>query len=180
MKKINNIVYILFIVAFTFSCAQFARVPGGTNTINESFFKTKEEFLQLVDNIEVGSSEQEVLEKLRRKKEDLIILTREEIVASLLGTNNIEVQNSLYDRDILYTLYGYKLNYKVVKRKHGFSSPIRIRTDEEGFNYRIILVFQKNKLIEKPMVTGGDVQSSTSKTFFDFLSPGSAINKAGF
>ena len=162
------------------SCAGFFPVPGGTDTSNAEFYGTREDFLAHLSTISPGMTEQEALDKLGRKKDDLVQLSRNEIVMALLGTNNVEFKdNQDSDRTFSRSLYGYRMNFKFTERKHGFSSPIRIKTDERGFDYAVTLIFREGRLFEKPILTGGVVNNSSSKTFFDFITPGTAIERTG-
>lgn len=162
------------------SCAGLLPAPGGTDTINTAFYKTKDDFLSHLDAITSGMTEQEVLDRMGRKKEDMIRLSRDEIVMVLLGTNNVEFKDSQdSDHNFSRSLYGYKLHYKITERKHGFSSPIRITTNEKGFDYVAVFIFRDGVLFENPVLTGGEVNNSSSRTFFDFITPGTAINRIG-
>lgn len=161
------------------ACAPKAPVPGGTNAINEKFYKSKDEFLQKLDRLQAGMTEQDVFSTLGRQPRELVRLKRDEIVMALLGADNITFKDGLQDKDLLQSLYGYRLNYKRVKRVHGFSSPIRIRTNEDGFDYNAVLIFREGHLFEKPILTGGVVDATSSKTFFDLLSPSTIFGVAG-
>lgn len=159
-------------------CAEHAPVPGGTDNVNSSFYKTKGDFLSRLPDVAPGMSQEEALAKLGRKEGELVRLKRDEILTALLGTDNITLKDENIRQELLQTLYGYKLIYKKVERKHGFTSPIRVRTDEKGFDYTVILIFRDGSLFASPIVTGGVVNASSSKTFFDFLSPGIAVDRA--
>lgn len=165
------------------ACAQLAPVPGGTDSVNPSFYSAKEDFLARLGTLQPGMSEADVMAHLGRKEEELIRLKRDEVMIALLGTSNVEIrdgaQETAADGSQLQSIYGYRLNYRVVERHHGFSSPIRVRTDESGFDYAVTLLFRDGKLAERPIITGGEINASSSKTFFDFLNPGTAVNRIG-
>jgi hypothetical protein len=171
--RIGLTVFLLFLAA----CADQAPVPGGTDAINPSFYRTKEDFLSRLDGISPGMPEKEVMAKLGRKEGELTRLKRDDIMTSLLGSNIVTFENDATRENILHELYGYRLNYKSVKRQHGFTSLIRVRTDEKGFDYTVALIFYQGLLFEKPLVTGGIINGSSSKTFFDFLSPGIVVDR---
>lgn len=181
MKTKNSLgLYLCLCAIMIFAaCSPKAPVPGGTNAVNENFYKSKDEFLQKLDSIHYGMSEQEVFQILNRQPRELVRLKRDEIVMALLGADNITFKDSLQDKDLLQSLYGYRLTYKRVKRVHGFSSPIRIRTKEDGFEYNAVLVFRDGRLFERPILTGGVVDATSSKTFFDLLSPSTIFGVAG-
>ncbi len=168
-----------FLMALT-ACAGIAPVPGGSDMVNQSFYGTREELLQKMQEIQPGMTEKEVLQKLGRGKNDLVRLERSGIVTALYGSNSVEFRDGPDSQDggaFLQSLYGYRLDYKIVSRKHGFTSPIRIRTDEKGFDYRITLVFQNGILYAAPILTGGTVNKSSSSTFFDYLTPGAILSR---
>lgn len=127
-----------------------------------------------------GMPEEEVLAGLCRKRDGLIRLDRRDIRIALLGGDNIPFSAKYPEgeQDMMHSLYGYKLNFKSIKRKHGFTSPIRIRTDESGFNYSVTLIFREGVLFEKPILAGGIVDGSKSGTLFDFITPGTIVNQA--
>lgn len=178
MKK-KTAICILIALACA-GCAGILPVPGGNEAINESFYGTKEDLLSRLEGITPGMTEKEVFKALGRKEGDFQRLTRQEVVTALLGTSNVEFRDGTeepsYSQNLLQSLYGFRLSYQIVKRKHGFSSPIRIRTDEKGFDYIVTLIFRDNLLFEKPILSGGVVNASSSKTFFDYLNPGTVMN----
>ncbi len=167
----------LFLVS---GCAGHLPVPGGTDTVNQSFYTTKEDLLDRLNTLRPGMTEAEAFSALGHDKLELVQLERDQIITSLYGSSAIEFRDGLPDhedsRTFLQSLYGYRLNYKTVEHEHGFSSPIRIRTDESGFYYTVTLVFREGILYAPPILAGGVVNRSTSKTFFDYFNPGSIVN----
>jgi hypothetical protein len=162
-------------------CAQYAPVPGGDDTVNNTFYKSDEELKKTVDSLEVGMTEEEVFKILGHKKDSIPKMSREEIVSALYGGNNADFNGTLRDQELarsfLTSLTGYKLEYKTVKRKHGFSSPIRVRTTEKGYDYTLNIVFQHGSLLEKPALSGGPVNKTSSRTVFDYLNPLAIVSK---
>ena len=184
-KTHRNMVMALMCASVLFGangCAGVMPVPGGNETVNESFYETKEDLLSRLETITPGMSEKEVFKALDRHENDFQRLTRQEVVTALLGTSNVEFKDGAeeqnYNQHLLQTLYGFRLSYQIVKRKLGFSSPIRIRTDEKGFDYIVTLIFKDGVLFEKPILSGGVVNASSSKTFFDYLNPGTVMDRA--
>ena len=167
----------------TSGCAGYVPVPGGTDTVNEAYYDGREDLLARLEQIRPGMQKDRVFEILGRKPDDLETLKRNEIITALLGTNNVEFKNSLDDpaggHSLIHALYGYKLNYRVVEKEHGLSSPIRVRTDSSGFDYNVILVFYGRRLYERPILSGGIVNASNSKTIFDFLNPSHVLDRLG-
>ncbi len=179
-RTISNLFFCVALMNIC-GCAGVLPVPGGNETVNESFYETKEDLLSRLQNITPGMTEPQVFTALNRTEQDFQRLTRQEVVTALLGTSNVEFKDGAeeqnYNQNLLQSLYGYRLSYQIVKRKHGFSSPIRIETDEEGFDYIITLVFRDGILFEKPILSGGIVNASSSKTFFDYLNPGTVLDR---
>lgn len=169
------------IVLLAGGCAGVAPVPGGTDTENLAYYDSKEYLLSLLSTLKPGTPEPVVFQRLDRKRSDFTILKRDEVMTALLGTSNVEVRNSASEQDIsnslLQTLYGYRLNYTNIERRHGFTNPIRIRTDESGFSYTVILIFRQGRLFERPIVTGGIVNKNSSKTIFDYFNPGTLLGR---
>lgn len=162
-------------------CAGILPVPGGNETVNESFYETKDDLLSRLENITPGMTEEEVFTALNRRGGDFQRLTRQEVITALLGTSNVEFRDGAeeknYNQYLLQSLYGFRLSYQIVKRKHGFSSPIRIRTDEKGFDYIVTLIFRDGILFEKPILSGGVINASKSKTVFDYINPGTVLDR---
>lgn len=165
------------------NCAGIAPVPGGNDSVNQSYYGTENDLLDRLKMLNIGMSEEEVLSILGRKRDDLIRLQRSDVLFALYGSGNVEISDGNLEgetgKSFLQSLYGYKLNYKIVKRKIGFSSPIRIRTDEKGFDDTVTLIFRDNKLFDQAILTGGIVNSSSSSTLFDYLNPGRIIDYTG-
>ena len=160
-------------------CAGKFPVPGGSEDVNEKCFSSEAEMEAHVAEILPGMPEEHVLGVLCHKKENLVRLDRRDIRIALLGGDNqlFAGKSTNDDPELIDSLYGYRLNYKSVKRVHGFSSPIRIRTDESGFNYFVTLIFQDGVLYAKPILSGGVVDNTSSGTVFDALTPGSIVNR---
>lgn len=127
-----------------------------------------------------GMPEDLVLKKLCRTRDGLQQIERRDIRIALMGGENIPFSDAykMDGQDPMRSLYGYKLNFKSIKRRHGFTSPIRIRTDATGFDYSVTLIFREGKLFEKPIVAGGVVSESSSGTLFDFITPGTIVHRA--
>jgi hypothetical protein len=53
-----------------------------------------------------------------------------------------------------------------------------MKTKEDGFQYTVTLIFRDDVLYEEPIIAGGDVEGSNSKTIFEYLSPGRLVNSA--
>ncbi|MBI1216278.1 MAG: hypothetical protein GC185_10745 [Alphaproteobacteria bacterium] len=157
-------------------------LPGGTQTVNKNYYPSPEVLKSWVDTLEPGMSKGEVFTRLGRSEEDFRRLDRTEIVDALFGGNNAGVPAGFMPpeqiRAFLNSLAGYELDYKYVKKRHGFTSPIRIRTDANGFDYMVKLIFKNGVLLEKPVMTGALVHNYSSDTLFDFLSPGIVVDKA--
>ena len=163
------------LVLATGGCAGYAPVPGGDATTNKNFYESDIDMKARLATLETGMSRAEVFERLGRKEEDFITLERESIIQALLGGSDASISSMLdgweTEWEFIQSLSGYRLNFKVVGREHGLDSPIGMRTDETGFSYSAVLVFRHDQLFEKPIVSGGIVHTTTSKTIFDYLSP---------
>ncbi len=162
------------------ACAPSMPVPGGTADLNQACFNSIPDMQARVLQMSPGMPEGEILANLCRKKETLTRLERREIRIALLGGENVlfSGMDTESDSQLIRSLYGYKFSYKSVNRKHGFLSPIRIRTDETGFDYTMTLIFRDGKLFEKPILSGGPVNKITSSTIFDFITPGTLVGPA--
>lgn len=171
-----------FIVAATIFLSGCAgTLPGGGENTNKNFYTSEKELETWMEELQPGMSIPEVFARLGRTKNDFTHLTRSEVVSVLFGGRDSGIPAIFRtDEDIqkfLESLEGYKFEYKSIKKKHGFTSPIRIQTDASGFNYTVNLVFRNGLLYQKPMLTGGKVAISTNRTLFDYLTPGLILGK---
>jgi hypothetical protein len=168
------------LLVFT-GCAQHMPAPGSDSRTNDNLYNSETEFLRIVEHLEPGMPQKEVFFRLGVTKDDLVRLDRANIINVLYGGANVQFSGSFeqqrYTRDFLRSLYGYRLDYNIVEREHGFSSLIRINTKESGFRYNVVMIFQYGYLFDKPIVSGGTVDNVRSSTFFDFINPGTVMNQ---
>jgi hypothetical protein len=160
------------------ACAGTAPVPGGSDEVNQRCFQSVADMQAHLLRLTPGMPEGEALAALCSKKEDFVRLGRREIRIALLGGDNVlfNDEDAEADSEIIRNLYGYKLAYKSTHRKHGFSSPIRIQTNETGYDYNISLIFKDGLLFEHPILSGGLVNDVSSRTIFDFITPGTVVD----
>ncbi|MDP2205997.1 MAG: hypothetical protein Q8K65_06780 [Alphaproteobacteria bacterium] len=155
-------------------------LPGGTDAVNKSFYSSNTDLESWVSSLEAGMPKEEVFARLGRAQKDFRRLARNEIVGILFGGEDAGIPVHFYtDENILAfleSLEGYRIEYKSVKRRHGLTSPIRMQTDSKGFDYSLSMVFKDGKLYQKPYLTGGQVNNSSTKTLFDYLNPGMLLN----
>lgn len=142
-----------------------------------------------IAELQVGMTKSAVFAHLDRQEEHFILLSRSEVMSALNGgsRSNPNMHYASYGyggygygynyANNLQAFTGYKLIFKNVRRKHGLSSPIAMRTDESGFSYSAVFIFHNGYLYEKPVLSGGAVDASSTKTIFDYLSPESVIGR---
>ena len=162
------------------ACAGSAPVPGGTEAVNQPYFTSGNDLKSRVEKLNPGMSEDDVLKTLGIKKVQMTLLDRIGIRKALFGGENAPLPGTPEEQMEIYTIIqestGYKLDFKDIYRKHGFSSPIRMQTDEKGVNYSVTMVFHDGALLEKPVLSGGPINETDSTTIFDFLNPGTALS----
>lgn len=155
-------------------------LPGGTESANRKYYDGDKDLKIWMEELQPGMTMPEVMARLGRTRNDFTRLTRAEVISVLFGGRDSGIPDIFKtDEDIqlfLESLDGYRFDYKMIKRKHGFTSPIRIQTDSSGFNYSVNIVFRNGKLYQKPILSGGKVESSNTKTIFDYLNLGMAFN----
>jgi len=177
---LKNLLSLLVVTASLSACADKMPVPGGTGALNQTCFNSIADMQARILSMPVGMPEGQVFNRLCIKRETLTRLNRQEIRTALLGGPDVLFSSADGETDsqIIESLYGYKLPYKSVKSVHGFTSPVRIRTDETGYDYTVTLIFREGKLFSRPILTGGVVDNVTSGTLFDFITPGTVLNYA--
>jgi hypothetical protein len=165
-------------------CAGHAPVPGGDDRVNSDFYDSPDDFLRRVRSLHPGMTHAQVFATLGHNPAEMNKLSRAEITGALYGSSSAQFDGTLAEQEqarrFLQSLYGYRLVYADVEREHGFSSPIRIRTEEGGFKYTVLLIFQNGILFDQPILSGGVVNDSSSRTLFDVLNPLGMINKQIF
>ncbi len=161
------------------ACAGKMPVPGSSADVNQTCFSSVADMQSRLLSMSPGMPEDQVFSKLCRKRESMARLERRQIRTALLGGPDVlfATTDTVSDSQLIQSLYGYELAYKSLAREHGFTSPIRIRTDETGYDYMVTLIFQDGKLFAKPILTGGVVNNVTSGTIFDYITPGTIVSR---
>jgi len=160
------------------ACAGRAPVPGGSDLTNPASFTSQNDFKERVGRIKRGMTEAEVWGILGQNSGRLERLDRPAIMLALYGTSQPALSPDAHDNGrFIASLSGYRVTYKEVEREHGLSSPIRLRTDAEGFLYTVTMIFWDGYLYEPPILAGGPVKESNSRTIFDALNPFNMIGR---
>ena len=180
--KYSSFLFLCLFASFVTACADHMPLPGGSDTINKSYYTTKEDFVTKLESLEVGMTENHVFRILEHNKDDLAYLKRQDIIDALYGRTPVvpteDFSETTNNAEFIKSLYGYRLFFKITEREHGFTSPIRIRTDETGFDYEVVLIFRENALYVRPLLSGGIVNKSKSATLFDLLTPSTILDAA--
>ncbi len=157
-------------------------LPGGSESINKSYYDSNADLEAWVDSLEPGMSKAETFARLGRVEKNFKRLTRSQIVGTLFGGEDAGIPVHFHtDESILAfleSLEGFRIEHKNVKRRHGLASIIRLQTDAKGYDYTLNLIFKDGKLYQKPHLTGGQIDTTSTKTIFDYLDPGMAIGVA--
>tara|TARA_Y100001001_G_C7939673_1_gene285099 strand:+ start:485 stop:1033 length:549 start_codon:yes stop_codon:yes gene_type:complete len=165
-------------LALTFGltgCSTVASVPGETNSVNHGYFDSKDDFLTRVTELRKGMRKDEVFKILGKDMVDFNFLTKSEILMALYGTNQIEPSAGMKSAQ---GLKGYSLIFGEVQARHGFSSPVSMKTKQQGFRYTVTLIFEGDTLYEDALIAGGDVYDTNSKTLFDLITPSRIFSAA--
>ncbi len=175
LRRIAPFLALLLCMFLVTACAWFLPVPGGDDTTNEEYYEGEEDLMAALKRLQVGMSKERAFSILMRKEDDFKKLDRAGILHALYGGSDIELQQGMSAHGMsthyLSTLSGYSFRFQVVESEHGFTSPIRVRTSEEGYDYTVSLIFRNDVLLEEPILSGGDINKTSSGTIFDFISP---------
>ena len=186
MKKLGSgriglMVLALLAAGAVAGCSGILPVPGGDDEENQSFYTSEEELKTLVAQLQPGMDKALAFSMLRRSEHDFVKLDSPGIMESLYGGSGGGFSGTLQEREqarlFLQSLEGYRFSFKLVDRELGFSSPIRIKTDQSGYQYTLTLIFREGRLFDQPILSGGVVDGSNSKTFFDYLTPGLLLSR---
>lgn len=179
MRQIYTV--FLFIVFALAGCAGIAPVPGGTDSVNAKYYTSEDDFKSRVAQLQVGMQETHALYLLGRQPSELRQLNRDEILTALYGRNTTQNLGNGAERAqnvaFINSLYGYRLQFRDVSKGHGFVNPFRIRTEKDGFDYTVNLLFKDGVLLVRPDLSGGVVRDTSSATFFDYLNPGTLMGR---
>lgn len=171
---------VLFLSVMLGACTGIMTVPGADDQMNSKGDQSQQELINRIGGLQIGMSKDLVLNILHKNENDLVLLSRPEVITTLYGGNNSGFDGTYEQQEkvraFLQTLCGYKLQYINTEKEHGFSSPFRMKTHESGYNYTLTMVFQNNLLFDKPVLSGGLVDETTSKTIFDYFNPGNLIS----
>ena len=166
---------------FLSGCAGSLPLPGGDDETNKSLYASEEELKLRVSQLKAGMNKSLTFALLGRNEHEFTRLDRPSVMTALYGGSGGGFDGTLEQQEtgrmFLQSLEGYRLAYKFVDSELGFSSPIRIKTKKHGYNYTLTLIFQDGKLFDQPLLTGGVVEESSSKTFFEYLTPGFLISR---
>lgn len=161
-------------------CAGVWSAPAGDDTQNEEAFDSADDLKNRVAQLQPGMDKALVFSILGHAQPEFTQLDRPAITETLYGGSGSAFSGTLDEQErarlFLQSLEGYRMNFRETDRDIGFSSPIRIRRDEEGHHYILTLIFRDGKLFDAPSLSGGPIKGSSSKTFFDFLSPGMLLD----
>ncbi|MCB1537730.1 MAG: hypothetical protein H6865_00855 [Rhodospirillales bacterium] len=161
-------------------CARFP-VPGGTESVNGKAFKGADDFRTRIDQLVPGMGESQVFAIIGRNRDSLTRLSRPEVISALYGGSAVQMISGPAERAetraFVDSLYGYRMNFRNTKKDVGFASPIRMQTHETGYNYSVDMVFQNGVLFENPVLSGGLIDGTSSRTVFDYLNPGMAVDR---
>ena len=78
-------------------------MPGGSDTINQSFYESETDLKTRIEHLQVGMTENQVFSQLGRHEDHFIMLSRNEILSALYGENRSDLfpklsQSPLYSR----------------------------------------------------------------------------------
>lgn len=144
-------------------------------SLHHEKFDTKQELLERVGSIKKSMPKDKVYELLEIGEDDFRMLSRNEILLAMYGTDEIEFTKNM---EFIRELDGFSLDFRSIEEKTGLSSPVSMRTKKEGYEYTLILVFKGNTLYERPIIYGGDVYDSKTNSLLKFLSPSRLVSAA--
>lgn len=180
LMRLSGILLAGFLCLGMSGCA--GTLPGGTDTVNENLFDDTKLLEQWVESLEPGMSKGEAFARLGRLERDFTRLDRSQIIGVIFGGEDAGIPTHFNSNEdilvYLQSLEGYRLHFRRVKRKHGIASPIRLQTNENGFDYNLSLIFKNGVLYQKPFMAGGVVNDIETQTIFDYLNPGSLFDRA--
>lgn len=70
-------------------CANFATVPSGSETVNQTYHTKEKDLLDRLQGMEIGMTIEDVFKLLNKKEEELIKLQCCETLQALYGSSNV-------------------------------------------------------------------------------------------
>lgn len=171
----NFIALVTLIAVSACSSVKSPEMTQKEGSLHHDKFDTKEALLDRVKSIKKSMKKDEVYELLDITEGDFRMLSRNEILLAMYGTDEVEFTKGL---DFIRQLDGFSLDFRSIEKKTGLSSPVSMRTKQEGYEYTLVLVFKGDTLYERPIIYGGDVYDSKTNSLLKFLSPSRLVSAA--
>lgn len=147
-----------------------ACLPSGEQDVNTDLFTSKEDMQERASLLKPGMSKKAVFTTLNIDPEKFSRMGQGDVQTSIYGNSMVQGTPQQLEefRVKLSKCEGYTLPYKEVKssRSLGFGT---IKVKKSGHDLKMVLVFERDKLIRAQIEGANDVQQNDDQYIWDFL-----------
>lgn len=147
-----------------------ACMPMGDQEINTSLFKSKEDMKARAAELKPGMSKKAVFETISIDPEKFSYMSTQEVQMNIYGNSMVqgspEQLEQFKQRMLAYE--GYALPYREIKSSGsiGFGA---MKVNKRGYDLRLVLIFEKNRLLRASVDGNQDVNQDDNQSFFNVL-----------
>ncbi len=147
-----------------------ACLPSGEQDVNTDLFKNKEDMQERAMMLKPGMTKRQVFTQLDIDPEKFTRMGQTDVQTSIYGNSMVQGSPQQLEefRLKLSKCEGYTLPYKEVKssRSIGFGT---LKVKKTGHDLKMVLVFERDKLIRAQIEGTQDVQQNDDQYIWDFL-----------
>lgn len=162
MKKINPSSLIsAFVLSSALLTTSACTMIDSRETTNSGAFNGSGDLEARLDTIEVGMSKDDVFNALGLPEQNMQRLNRSEIKAALYGSPDQELEGTEEQvRQFFSDIDGYSFRYRDIDKDRSLTASFKVKTESEGTDIRVSLIFKQDKLYDKPDLSGGMVNDT--------------------
>jgi hypothetical protein len=162
MNKINpKSVISAFILSSALLTTGACTVIDSRETTNSGAFNGSGDLETRLNTIQVGMSKDEVFSAIGLPEQRMQRLNRAEIKVALYGSPDQELEGTEEQvRQFFSDIEGYSFRYRDIDKDRSLTASFKVKTESEGTDMRVSLVFKSGKLYDRPDITGGVVNDT--------------------
>ncbi len=147
-----------------------ACLPSGEQEVNTELFKDKHELAQKSGSLRTGMSREEAFKTVGVPAENFERMTMQEVQTCYYGNSTVQGSPEQLEkfRNRLMAMEGYYLPYSEIKSSSslGFG---KMKVEKTGYNLRLVMVFEKNRLIHSVVEGTQNVRMNEDRYMWDSL-----------
>jgi len=139
-------------------------MPIGDQEINTTLFKSKEDMKLRTAALKPGMSKKATFEKISIDPEKFSQMSTQEVQMSIYGNSQVQGSPEQLEqfKQRLLVYEGYALPYREIKSNGslGFGT---MKVNKNGYDLRLVLIFEKDKLLRASVDGNQDVNQDDSQ-----------------